>query len=76
MKKKTFDLNKHFITMILVILAIATVVEAVQINAIKQQSIGSEVKTEIQNSNTKTTTENSLNVPKSIENLPQMVGGC
>lgn len=64
------------LTIVLLVLVAVAVVQAVQLNSLKENiaSGGLTVKSGASSSNVNT--QSGLGTPKSLQDLPQMVGGC
>lgn len=71
-------MNKNLLIVgVLVLLVLVTIVQAVQLNGIKNDlsSSGAVVKTTASSSSS-STSAGSASVPTNLQNLPGMVGGC
>ena len=74
MKKRLKLLKKNTMTIVLFVLVVVSVVQAVQLNSLKSKFDGDTLIETKQSS--ESTNNEGVSVPKNIENLPQMVGGC
>lgn len=70
---KWFKLN--VVTLVLFVLIIVSVVQAVQLNTLKTGISTTEQVVSVKQ-NPQSNNNGDVSVPQSIQNLPQMVGGC
>ena len=65
------------LTMVLVVLVFVAVVQAVQLNSLKDKiGSGAIVKSSTSGSSSSSVSSSAGSTPKSLQDLPQMVGGC
>lgn len=64
------------LTVVLLVLVAVAVVQAVQLNSLKESIASGAVAKSTGSSSSSVNTQSGSGTPKSLQDLPQMVGGC